>query len=71
MKWAALNRLRAHSEATVMIGDRMDSDIVAGIEADMRTVLVLTRIMTAEEVARNPYRPGRVVDSVPDLVDDI
>lgn len=71
MMRAALNRLRAHSEATVMIGDRMDTDIVAGIEAGMRTVLVLTGIMTAEQVARYPYRPGRVVDSVADLVDEI
>src|SRR5690242_15883832 len=44
MMRAALNRLEAHSETTVMIGDRMDTDIVAGLEAGMRTVLVLTGI---------------------------
>ncbi|WP_296372438.1 HAD-IIA family hydrolase [Pseudonocardia sp.] len=71
MMRAALNRLQAHSETTVMIGDRMDTDIVAGLEAGMRTVLVLTGIMTADEIERFPYRPHRVVASVADLVDDI
>jgi NagD protein len=71
MMRAALNRLEAHSETTVMIGDRMDTDIVAGIEAGMRTVLVLTGIMQAEDVERFPYRPSRVVSSIADLVDEI
>ncbi|OJY39709.1 MAG: HAD family hydrolase [Pseudonocardia sp. 73-21] len=71
MMRAALNRLQAHSETTVMIGDRMDTDIVAGLEAGMRTVLVLTGIMTADEIERFPYRPHRVVASIADLVDDI
>lgn len=71
MMRAALNRLQAHSETTVMIGDRMDTDIVAGLEAGMRTVLVLTGIVTAEEIDRFPYRPHRVVSSIADLVDDI
>jgi NagD protein len=70
MMRAALNRLRAHSEATVMIGDRMYTDIVAGIEAGMRTVLVLTGIVKAEDVSRYPYRPILVVNSIGDLVDD-
>ena len=47
MMRAALNRLQAHSETTVMIGDRMDTDVVAGLEAGMRTVLVLTGITHA------------------------
>jgi len=71
MMRAALNRLEAHSETTVMVGDRMDTDIVAGLEAGMRTVLVLTGIMKAEEIDRFPYRPHRVVSSIADLVDDI
>ncbi len=71
MMRAALNRLQAHSETTVMIGDRMDTDIVAGLEAGMRTVLVLTGIVTAEEIERFPYRPHRVVSSIADLVDEI
>jgi NagD protein len=71
MMRAALNRLQAHSETTVMIGDRMDTDIVAGLEAGMRTVLVLTGIMKAAEIERFPYRPHRVVDSIADLVPEV
>ncbi|WP_250550523.1 HAD-IIA family hydrolase [Pseudonocardia sp. H11422] len=71
MMRAALNRLKAHSEATVMVGDRMDTDIVAGLEAGMRTVLVLSGIVRAEEVDRFPYRPSRVVASVAELIDEI
>jgi NagD protein len=71
MMRAALNRLGAHSETTVMIGDRMDTDVVAGLEAGMRTVLVLSGIMRAEAVERYPYRPNRIVGSIADLVDDV
>jgi NagD protein len=60
----ALNSLGAHSEETVMVGDRMDTDIVAGMEAGMETVLVLSGVTRAEEVERYPYRPTRVVPSV-------
>ena len=55
----------------MMIGDRMDTDIVAGLEAGMRTVLVLTGIMQADDIDRYPYRPSRVVSSIADLVDEI
>ena len=68
MMRSALNRLEAHSETTVMVGDRMDTDIVSGLEAGLRTALVLTGSTRAEEVERFPYRPTRVVDSVADLV---
>ncbi|MEN3301545.1 MAG: 5-nucleotidase [Pseudonocardia sp.] len=71
MMRAALNRLAAHSETTAMIGDRMDTDIVAGLEAGMRTVLVLSGIMKAEDVDRYPFRPSRVVSTIAELVDDI
>jgi NagD protein len=71
MMRAALNRLQAHSETTVMIGDRMDTDIIAGLEAGMRTVLVLTGIVQADDVDRFPYRPHRVVSSIADLVDEL
>jgi NagD protein len=71
MMRAALNRLEAHSETTVMVGDRMDTDILAGLEAGMRTVLVLTGITHADDVDRFPFRPSRVVSSVADLVDDV
>jgi NagD protein len=71
MMRAALNRLQAHSETTVMIGDRMDTDVVAGLEAGMRTVLVLTGITAREDVDRFPFRPSRIVSSIAELVDDV
>jgi NagD protein len=66
---SALNRIGAHSETTAMVGDRMDTDVVAGIEAGLLTFLVLTGSTRADEVARFPYQPSRVVDSIADLVD--
>jgi 5'-nucleotidase len=69
MMRSALNRIDAHSETTVMVGDRMDTDMVAGLEAGLRTVLVLTGSTRREQVERFPYRPTRIVDSVADVVD--
>ncbi|HEY2716309.1 MAG TPA: HAD-IIA family hydrolase [Solirubrobacterales bacterium] len=71
MMRSALNALEAHSETTAMIGDRMDTDIVAGLEAGMETILVLTGVTTAEEAERFPYRPSRILDSVADLVAEL
>jgi NagD protein len=71
MMRSALNALNAHSETTAMIGDRMDTDIVAGLEAGLETILVLSGATTREEAERFPYRPSRIVDSVADLVDDL
>lgn len=68
---SALNALDGHSESTAMIGDRMDTDIIAGIEAGLETVLVLSGITEREQVGRFPYRPSRVVASVADLIDEI
>jgi NagD protein len=67
----ALRAIDAHSESTVMIGDRMDTDIVAGMEAGLQTILVLSGITTREEAGRFPFLPSRIVDSVADLVDDL
>ncbi len=65
---SALNRIDAHSEHTAMVGDRMDTDIVAGIEAGLATYLVLTGSTRAADVERFPFRPAHVVDSIADLV---
>ena len=54
-----------------MIGDRMDTDIVSGLEAGMETVLVLSGLTTRAEAERFPYRASRVVDSVADLIDSL
>jgi NagD protein len=69
MMRSALNRIDAHSETTVMVGDRMDTDVVSGLEAGLRTVLVLTGSTRPEQVERFPYRPTAVVDSVADIVE--
>jgi NagD protein len=69
MMRSALNRIEAHSETTAMVGDRMDTDIVSGLEAGLQTCLVLTGSTRREQVETFPYRPTRVVDSVADLVD--
>ncbi len=66
---SALNQIEAHSESTAMVGDRMDTDIVAGIEAGLYTYLVLTGSTRKEEVNGYPFRPNHVVDSVADLID--
>ena len=71
MMRSALRAINAHSESTVMIGDRMDTDIVAGMEAGMETILVLTGVTSRAEAERFPYRPSRIVDSVADLVADL
>jgi NagD protein len=68
MMRSALNRLDAHSETTLMVGDRMDTDIISGLEAGLRTVLVLTGSTSRQQIEHFPYRPTRVVDSVADLV---
>jgi NagD protein len=69
MMRSALNRLDAHSETTVMIGDRMDTDVISGLEAGLRTILVLTGSTQAHQVENFPYRPTKVVDSIADVVD--
>ncbi len=67
MMRSALNRIDAHSETTVMVGDRMDTDIVSGLEAGLRTILVMTGSTKAGQVDRFPYRPTQVLDSVADI----
>ena len=71
MMRSALNAIQAHSETTAMIGDRMDTDVVAGLEAGLETVLVLTGVTQPEEAERFPYRASRVLPSIADLVPEI
>jgi NagD protein len=71
MMRSALNAIDAHSETTAMIGDRMDTDVVAGLEAGLHTILVRTGVTTDEMTDRFPYRPSRIVDSVADLIDEL
>jgi len=71
MMRSALNAIDAHSETAAMIGDRMDTDVVCGLEAGMETILVLTGVTTKEDAERFPFRAGRIVDSVADLVEEL
>ncbi len=66
---SAMNKINAHSESTGMIGDRMDTDVVAGIEAGLHTVLVLTGIADDAEIAKYPFRPNEILNSIADLLD--
>jgi NagD protein len=65
---SAMNRIGAHSENTGMIGDRMDTDVQAGIEAGLHTVLVMTGISDQAEIDRYPFRPSEVISGVHELV---
>ncbi|OIK24242.1 HAD-IIA family hydrolase [Streptomyces malaysiense] len=69
MMRAGLNAIGAHSETSAMIGDRMDTDVLAGLEAGMRTFLVLSGVTQPQDVDRYPFRPSQTVDSIADLVD--
>src|SRR3954451_23413691 len=69
MMRSALNALDAHSETTAMIGDRMDTDIIAGLEAGLETILVLTGVTSRADAERFPYRPWHIVESVGELAD--
>ncbi|HEY3019143.1 MAG TPA: HAD-IIA family hydrolase [Solirubrobacteraceae bacterium] len=71
MMRSALNALEAHSEHTAMIGDRMDTDVISGLEAGLEAILVLTGVTGPNEAERYPYRPSRIVDSVADLVAEL
>jgi 5'-nucleotidase len=64
----ALRAIDAHSENSVMVGDRMDTDIIVGTEGGLETILVLTGVTRREDVVRYPYRPTHIVESVADIV---
>ena len=71
MMRSALNAIDAHSETTAMIGDRMDTDIVAGLEAGLETILVRTGVTQVGEEDRYSYRPSRIVESVAELITEL
>ena len=70
MMRTGLKLLGVHSEDAVMVGDRMDTDIIAGIETGLDTVLVLSGCTTREEMNNFPYRPKYVLDGVGDILAD-
>jgi NagD protein len=68
---SALNRIEAHSETTAMVGDNMDTDVVAGMEAGLTTYLVLTGSTDREDVRQFAYRPSEILNSIGDLVERV
>lgn len=68
MMRSALNAIGAHSESAIMIGDRMDTDVVSGLEAGLRTVLVLSGSTAEHQTDVFPYRPTHIVDSIANIV---
>ncbi|MFI5036731.1 MAG: HAD-IIA family hydrolase [Acidimicrobiales bacterium] len=68
---SALRVLHAHSESTAMVGDRMDTDVVSGLEAGLHTILVLSGVSGRDAPSNFPYKPSRVVNSVADLADEL
>ena len=67
MMRTGLNLLNCHSAEAVMIGDRMDTDIISGMESGMATVLVLSGVSTRETVKSFAYRPTVILDGVGDI----
>lgn len=63
-----LKKLNCHSEEIAFIGDRMDTDIIAGIESNVDTILVLSGVTSKEDIDKFPYRPKYVLDGVGDIV---
>lgn len=67
MMRSAIKYLGVHSENTIMVGDRMDTDIIAGVQSGMETILVLSGITQREDINHYPYLPTYILDSVADI----
>ena len=68
MMRTGLRMLKCHSEDAVMVGDRMDTDVISGLESGMSTVLVLSGISTPETLKTWSYRPSMILNGVGDIV---
>ena len=69
MMRTALKRLGVHSGEAVMIGDRMDTDIIAGMESGLTTVLVLTGVTSRDDLCDYPYMPNIILDGIGNIAD--
>ena len=67
MMRSAMNYLGVHSEDTYIIGDRMDTDVIAGVQSGLGTILVLSGVTRLENVGGFPYGPNHIVSSVADI----
>jgi NagD protein len=68
MMRAALRHMQVHSEHAWMVGDNMDTDIIAGVQTGLTTVLVLSGVSQMEDLGRYAYRPNHVVKGISDLI---
>lgn len=67
MMRTGLRMLHCHSAEAVMVGDRMDTDVISGMESGMTTVLVLSGVSTLETLKTYAYRPSIVLSGVGDI----
>lgn len=67
---AAMSGLNLDSSNCVIIGDRLDTDILAGIQSELTTVCVLTGVSTIKDIAASPYQPDVVIPSLGDILTD-
>lgn len=63
----AMNYLEVHSQNTIMVGDRMDTDIIAGMQAGMDTILVLSGLTSREQLSAYPFKPTYVMETVAEI----
>lgn len=68
MMRTGLRMLNCHSADAVMVGDRMDTDIISGLESGMSTILVLSGVSTAETINSYAYQPTMVLNGVGEIV---
>ena len=64
---AALNKMQAHSDQALIIGDNLKTDILAGFQAGLETVLVLSGVSKMSDIDKVPYRPNHIYESVADI----
>lgn len=67
MMRSALERLGVSAADTILVGDRMDTDVVAGLESGLKTALALTGVSTRADMERFPFRPDHVIERLADL----
>ena len=64
---SALNKMQAHSEQTVIVGDNLRTDILAGFQAGLETILVLSGVSTLDDIDSMPFRPSWIYPSVAEI----
>jgi len=64
----AIKKIACRREETLIIGDRMDTDIIAGIESEIETALVLSGITKKEDLSQFPYQPNHILQKAADII---